>query len=144
MVGGRMELSKKITESVTQCVIYAIHNHRNFRQRLTYTKAIIYLLKFLNENAASGASRTILNHVSIQPFDLNDLLCIQILLELLQILFQLFSIISPVDVIKKRIASSNGSSTESTSGVTSKCISPSSCPRGMISRRAPGSCPRLQ
>jgi hypothetical protein len=101
MVGGRMELSKNITEPVAQCVIYAINNHHNFRQRLTYTGAIIYLLKFLNENAVSEASRIILNDVSIKPFDLNDLLCIRILLELLQILFQLLSVLSPVNIIEK-------------------------------------------
>jgi hypothetical protein len=61
-------------------------------------------MEFLNESALSEASRVILNDVSIKLF---DLLCIRILREEWQILFQLLSVLSPVDVIKKRNAQSD-------------------------------------
>jgi hypothetical protein len=101
MVGSRMELSKKLTDCVTQCIVYTVNSHRNFEQVLTHTGAIVDLMDFLNESALAEVSRIILNDVSVKPFDMNDPLCIRILLELSQILFQSLSVLSPVDVIEK-------------------------------------------
>jgi hypothetical protein len=57
-------------------------------------------MDFLSEQALSNVSKIILNDISVKPFEMNDPLCIRILLELSQILFQSLSILSPVDVVK--------------------------------------------
>jgi hypothetical protein len=98
--GARLELSKKLTECVSECIVAVVSRGKSFEEVLTHSGAIVELMDFLSEKALSDVSRLILNDISVKQFELNDPLCIRILLELSQILFQSLSILSPVDVVK--------------------------------------------
>jgi hypothetical protein len=97
---ARLELSKKLTECVSECIIAVVNRGKNFEEVLTHSGAVVDLMDFLSEQVLSNVSRIILNDISVKQFELNDPLCIRILLEVSQILFQSLSIMSLVDVVK--------------------------------------------
>ena len=99
-IGGK-QLSKKLAECVSECIVAAVCSSPNFADVLSHVGAVVDLMDFLNQDFLVEISRMILTDVSQKSFELNDPLCIRILLELAQILFQSLSVLSPVDVIEK-------------------------------------------
>ncbi|KAH0796032.1 UPF0505 protein C16orf62 [Histomonas meleagridis] len=98
---GVGKLSDKLSNNVSECIIYAVKSGKNFAEVLQHINSIVDLMDFLNERSLVEISRFILNDVSVKQFELNDPLCVRILLELSQILYQSLNILSPVDVIEK-------------------------------------------
>lgn len=99
-VAGK-QLSKKLAGCVSECIVAAVCSSPNFADVLSHVGAVVDLMDFLNQDFLVEISRMILTDVSQKSFELNDPLCIRILLELAQILFQSLSVLSAVDVIEK-------------------------------------------
>jgi hypothetical protein len=98
---GSRSLTNRLTSSVMECIFATVKSSKNFLVVLTHISPIVTLMDFLDEQSLVEVSRFILNDVSEKPFQLNDPLCVRILLELSQVLFQSLSVLSPVDVIEK-------------------------------------------
>ncbi|OHS96304.1 hypothetical protein TRFO_37518 [Tritrichomonas foetus] len=98
---GTKALTKKLAECVSECIMTAVTAGQNFSETLLRVGSIVDLMDFLNEASLINISRFILNDISAKPFELNDPLCIRILLELSQTLFQSLTLLSAVDVVEK-------------------------------------------
>jgi hypothetical protein len=97
----RSALSKKLTACVSACITAVVEQGANFSEVLRDAGSIVDLMDFLSEDALVHVSRVILEDVAKKQFELSDPLCIRILLELSQIVFQSLSVLSPTDVIEK-------------------------------------------
>ena len=98
---GTKELSKKLCECVSDCIVTAVKTGSNFGETLQRVGSIVDLMDFLDGDNLVNISRIILNDINEKPFELNDPLCIRILLELSTMLFQSLTLLSAVDVIDK-------------------------------------------
>lgn len=96
---GVRTLTKKLTSSVMDCIFSTVKAGQNFHVVLNHISSIVPLMDFLDEGSLVEVSRFILHDVATKPFPLNDPLCVRILLELSQILFQSLSVLSPPDVV---------------------------------------------
>ncbi|EAY18986.1 hypothetical protein TVAG_246640 [Trichomonas vaginalis G3] len=96
---GVRSLTKKLTTSVMDCIFSTVKSGQNFHVVLNHISSIVALMDFLDESSLVEVSRFILQDVAAKPFPLNDPLCIRILLELSQILFQSLSVLSPPDIV---------------------------------------------
>ena len=98
---GTKELSKKLADCVSECITITVNAESNFAEVLQHVGSIVDLMDFLNENTLVYISRFILNDIMAKPFELNDPLCIRILLELSQTLYQSLTVLTAVDVVEK-------------------------------------------
>lgn len=98
---GTKELSKKLADCVSECITITVNAETNFAEVLQHVGSIVDLMDFLDEKALVQISRFILNDIMAKPFELNDPLCIRILLELSQTLYQSLTVLSAVDVVDK-------------------------------------------
>lgn len=98
---GTKQLTKTLAECVSQSIRTTVQYSANFMEVLQHIGAIVDLMDFLDEDHLVGVSRFILNDIQKKPFELNDPLCIRILLELAQTLYQSLSVLSAIDVIEK-------------------------------------------
>lgn len=98
---GTKELSKKLADCVSECITITVNAGVNFAEVLQHVGSIVDLMDFLNENSLVHISRFILNDIMVKPFELNDPLCIRILLELSQTLYQSLNVLTAVDVVEK-------------------------------------------
>jgi hypothetical protein len=98
---ARSALSKKLTDCVSQCIVAVVEQGANFSEVLQHASSMVDLMDFLSEESLADVSKFILEDVAKKPFELCDPLCIRILLELSQILFQSLSVLSPTDVIER-------------------------------------------
>lgn len=98
---GANKISKTLAKNVSDCIITSVSSGKNFTEVLSHVGSVVDLMDFLDEDLLVEISRFILTDVSSKQIELNDPLCIRILLELSQILFQSLSILSPLDVIEK-------------------------------------------
>jgi len=94
-------LSKRVVKSVQECIIAAVDSGKNFQELLAHVGSIITLMDFLDDSSLIEVSMYILNDINIKWFELNDPLCIRVLLELSHALQQTISLFSPPDVVER-------------------------------------------
>ena len=97
-------LSEMTVKCVAEIIKNCIENGINFGITLEHTSSIVDLMDYLDGKALDELSLFILDDIRNKPFELDDPLCIHVLLQQSIIAFQSISILSPFDVVNQIIS----------------------------------------
>jgi hypothetical protein len=73
----------------------------NFEEVLAQCPAIIDMMDFLEEETLVKVARAVLADVASKPFPLTNPMCVKILLEMSQVLYQSLTVFTPPDVVRE-------------------------------------------